>query len=214
MFPALEIEVDVRFNEIQNLITATKKLKGNQAAAIKGLIFVQIYAVYEFIVNSAVSAAIDSIQSHNHQLRDITPSLLTLFLDPEFSSISDGQRKNAWENRLKLFNRAFSNNVLDLSSETRPPSDGSHYRYTQLLLIFEVFGISRAPVRRRAHERRIDEVVRHRNSIAHGGEKAEDIGRRYTHAEVRKRISQMRSVCNSLISILSSFSADVTKHTR
>lgn len=188
MFPALETEIKDRFDSIELFFGATKNLKEDNAAITKGLMFVQMYAVYEFTVNSTVRAAIDSIKTHNHKMKDISPSLQALFLDPELNSLRDGRRKNIWANRIKLFERAFSNEVLSLSSDTRPPSDGSHYRYTHLVMIFNVFGINRLPVRCRKHIQRITEVVDHRNSIAHGQETAEDIGRRYTRSEIQHAI--------------------------
>jgi hypothetical protein len=69
-------------------------------------------------------------------------------------------------------------------------------------MIFRVFGINRLPVRRRAHIGRINEVVGHRNLIAHGTETANDIGRRYTRADISHITAQMRSVCLLLIQVL------------
>ena len=190
----------------------TKHLKDEHAATTKGLMFVQVYAVYEFTVKSVVRVAIDSIRARNYKIKDISPSMMSLFLDPELNSLRDGGRKNEWENRLKIFDRAFSNDPVDLSSETSPPGDGSHYRYTQLLVIFKVFGIRRLPVRRRQHRQRIDEVVNHRNTIAHGQEKAEDIGRRYTRSDILRIARQMKSVCLLLINVFDGFCADGSRY--
>ena len=134
--------------------------------------------------------------------------------DPEWNSLRDSGRKNEWENRLKIFKRALSNDPVDLSSGTRPPSDGSHYRYTQLLVIFKVFGITRLPVRRRQHIQRIAEVVDHRNTIAHGQEKADDIGRRYTRSDILRIARQMKSVCLLLIDVFDGVCADGSRYRR
>jgi hypothetical protein len=214
MFPALKTEVEARFDAINLFFGATRNLTENHAAIAKGLMFVQMYAVYEFTVNSVVSAAIDSIKSYNHKMKDMSPSLMALFLDPELNSLRDGQRRNEWNNRLKLFERVFSRETLNLSSGTRPPNDGSHYRYTHLVLIFQVFGIRRLPVRRRNHIQRITEVVDHRNSIAHGNERAEDIGRRYTKSEIQTAIRQMKSVCMLLLTVFDEYCADPSRHCR
>ena len=214
MFPALKIEVQSRFESIELFFGATKNLKGDHAATAKGLMFIQVYAVYEYTVNSSVRAAIDSIKAHNHKMKDISPSLMSLFLDPELSSLKDGGRKSIWVNRLKLFERVFAKDTLALSSDTKPPSDGSHYRYSQLVMIFDVFGIKRLPVRRRRHIQRIAEVVGHRNSIAHGQETADDIGHRYTRSEVQHAIRQMRSVCMLLVLVFDSYCADGSRHCR
>ena len=214
MFATLKTETEARFNAIELFFKETKHLKDEHVATTKGLMFVQVYAVYEFTVKSVVRVAIDSIRARNYKIRDISPSMMSLFLDPELNSFRDGGRKDEWENRLKIFDRAFSNDPVDLSSETSLPSDGSHYRYTQLLVIFKVFGIRRLPVRRRQHRQRIDEVVNHRNTIAHGQEKAEDIGRRYTRSDILRIASQMKSVCLLLINVFDGFCADGSRYRR
>jgi hypothetical protein len=214
MFPALKIEVEARFAAIETFFRATRGLKGDDAAAAKGMIFVLVYAAYEYTVRSVVRVAIDTIKTHNHKLRDVTPSLLTLFLDPELQSLRDVGGKDQWEKRLMIFERAFSNEAIDLSSGTAPPHDGSHFKYTQLCMMFRVFGINRLPVRRRPHISRINEVVNHRNEIAHGAETADKIGRRYTRSEIVHMVRQMKSVCNLQVSVFESYCSDGARHRR
>lgn len=214
MFQTLRAEVEARFTAVELFFAATKGLDDDQVATAKGLMFVQVYAVYEFTVCSVVRTAINVIKGHNHKIEDMAPSLLSLFLDPELKAVRDSGTEKLWENRIRLFERAFSNDPIDLSSDTRPPHDGSHFRYTQLLTIFKVFGINRLPVRRSTHIPRINEVVNHRNAIAHGLETAEQIGRRYTHSEILHVVRQMKSVCTLLISVLDDFCADGSRHCR
>ncbi len=214
MFPVLRTEVENRFSDLESFLKETKALKSHHEAVMKGLMFVQTYAVYEFTVTSVVREAIESIKAHNHRLVDLAPSMLALFLDPEWKSFRDGGRKNEWENRLKLFERAFSEDRVDLSGSTGLPTDGSHYRHTHLEMIFRVFGIQHPVVRRRNHIPRIREVVDHRNAIAHGRDKAEDIGRRYTRSDVLKVMRQMKSVCFLQISVFERFCADTSRHLR
>ena len=214
MFALLQTDVETRFTAVESFFKATKKFKGDPANAAKGLMFVQVYAVYEFSVNSVVREAIDSINAYSHKMKDITPSLMALFLDPELHSLRDCGRDKIWNNRLKFFERAFSNDLAELPNNTKPPTDGTHYRHTHLQVIFRVFGISRLPARRRAHFQRIDEVVNNRNAIAHGGETAEEVGRRYTRADILHMARQMKSVCILLISVLNDFCADRSLHRR
>ena len=195
MFITLRSEVQTRFIELESFLSSTKSLHESHAAMAKGLMFVQIYAVYEHTINRTISEAIDAIKVHNHKMEDITPSLLALFLDPELQSLRSSQRKNEWHARLHLLERASSREKLKLSSDTNPPSDGSHYRYSHLVLIFKVFGIRRMPVPRRRHVQRISEVVDNRNAIAHGREASQDVGRRYTQLDIKKIINQMRAIC-------------------
>lgn len=214
MFPNLRSEINARFSRAEQLFRATGVFKGDLASAAKGLAFVQLYAVYEFTVRSIVRAAIDSINAHGHKMKDIAPSLTSLYLDPELMALRDRGLTRVWEQRLRLFDRAFSADVVNLSNDTSPPTDGSHYRHSHLLMIFKVFGITRLPVRRRRHLYRIDEVVDNRNKVAHGKETAEDIGRRYTRADIAHIAKQMESVCVLLVSIFDGYCADASRHKR
>ncbi len=211
---ALKGEVKERFDAIEEFLNATNGLQQRQVVVAKGLAFVQIYAIYEDTVRKTVSEAIDSIKAHNHEIRELSPSLMALFLDPELRSVRDSGRKNEWDSRLKLFERVFSRQKADLSSDTALPTDGTHYRYDQLVLIFQVFGIKRLPVPRRRHIQRIREVVDHRNAIAHGSETPEDIGRRYTRTEIRKAIEQIRSICMLWVRVFDEYCAEPTRHRR
>lgn len=214
MFHDLKLEVATRFSTINEFLTATRNLPEPSLAIAKGLVFVQIYAVYEFTVDNTVSNAIEAIKNKGHRLRDISPSLLSLFLDPELRSLRDISSSKQWDKRLQLFERAFSHQRLDLASDTNAPSDGSHYRYSHLSLIFKVFGIRRMPVRRKTHISRIAEVVSHRNSVAHGRDTALEIGRRYTTSEVQRVVKQMESVCNSFINGVELFCSNVDQQRR
>ena len=212
---ALKSEVKERFSAIEDFLKATNKLEQRHKTTAKGLAFVQIYAVYEETIRKTVSEAIDSIKMHNHQLSELIPSLMALFLDSELSSVRNSGQRNQWHNRIKLFERLFSGQKAEFSTSNTPlPTDGSHYRYKQLALIFKVFGISRLPVTRRMHIQRIEEVVSHRNSIAHGNDTPEAIGSRYSGSDIRKVIGAMRSVCMLWVRVFDEYCAEPTLHRR
>ena len=214
MFNPLQSEVDARFQAVEAFFKATRKFDGSLAATANGLAFVHLYAAYEFTVRGAVRIAIDSINAHGHKMRDLSPSLLALYLDPELSSLRDVGRAKIWSARLKALDRAFSEDLLSLPNNADLPTDGTHYRHSHLIMIFKVFGITQSPVRRKRHLYRIDEVVVNRNKVAHGEETASDVGRRYTREDIIHIIGQMRSVCNSLISIFDHFCVDESRHKR
>jgi hypothetical protein len=214
MFPALKTEIEDRFADMALFFDATKGFTGDNEMTAKGLMFVQVYAAYEYTICRVVELAIDAIKAHNHKLRDLSPPLLALFLDPELRSLRDVGHKGVWERRIKLFERAFSAARLDISADTEIPHDGSHFRYTQLEMIFQVFGITRLPVRRRRHIPRINEVVGHRNQIAHGSETAEDVGRRYSRSEISHIMKQMKSVCILQVDVFEAYCDKKVRHRR
>jgi hypothetical protein len=211
MFEPLRNEVGDRFNAIESFLRPVQKLNGQVAQTAKGLAFVQLYAVYEFTVTSAVQVAINALVAHCHKTKNLTPSLMALFMDAHLESLRNVDKKKMWKSRLNLFNEIFSDNPAVVAN-TVLPSDGSHFRYTQLQTIFEVFGIQRIPAARRSHLLRIDEVVRNRNAVAHGRETPDNVGKRYSGADVLHRLTQMRSVCLLFVSTMKGHCEKPEKH--
>jgi hypothetical protein len=205
MFQPLQTEIDNRFANVAAYFAATKTFQGSVGATAKGYMFVEIYAIYEYTVRTAVQTAISSLNSRKHRLCDLTPTLLALYLDPELRSLRDAGNKKVWEARRTLFAKAFAKDAALIAADTKLPDDGSHFRYSHLLTIMAVFNIRRRPVRNLQHVPRINEVVDHRNQIAHGSDTAENIGRRYTRAEVLTVLRQMRSVCNCIVALFDGY---------
>ena len=83
-----------------------------------------------------------------------------------------------------------------------------------MLLILKVFGVKRTLTVRRRHVYRIDEVVNHRNAIAHGRETAGDVGRRYSRQEIVQVIREIKGVCLRLIMIFDEYCSEPAKHRR
>jgi hypothetical protein len=178
---------------------------GDSAArAAKGLFFVQTYGVYEFTVTSAVRTLAAHLNNRSHPIRDIRPELLSMVLDAEFASVVDGSLKKTWANRMALFRRASCSDPSALH-EGLFPKDGSQYRFTQLQLVWELFGIPSPVLPHPRFSRYIDEMVENRNRIAHGNESAELVGRRYTIADLDVRANDVEHLCTHITSAFSSF---------
>jgi len=128
--------------------------------------------------------------------------------------MKNGGDKKIWEKAMGILNRVSSASPAVLPTHIPIPSDGTHYRQTHLQLILQVFGITRKPTRRQAHLIRIDEVVQHRNHIAHGSATAASVGSRYSRKDIFKVVRQMESVCLHLIKLLSNHCAAPSRHCR
>jgi hypothetical protein len=213
MFDPLKNEIIARYSAVELFFKDTQHFRGDSAQIAKGIAFVQIYAVYEYTVVSVFRTALDGIMKHRIATTDLTPTLLAIFLDPEIQSVQDSSATSKWQSRFRLFEKVCSKKPASVGN-TVFPKDGSHFRNTQLRLLFEILGIKRFPVQRRRHLGRIDEVVNNRNSIAHGGETAEDVGRRYSRADILHSIRQMKSVCLLLISAIKKQCATPAAHKR
>lgn len=95
-----------------------------------------------------------------------------------------------------------SNDPLTTLNETLFPSNGSHYRPSQLNTIWRVFGIDKPIVPEMIHLGRIEELVENRNAISHGRKTAEEVGRRYSIAELEKRIDDVFALAKYIISTM------------
>lgn len=214
MWIPLRTEVLDRFAAVESYFKKTYALGGAIEQTSKGIAFVQIYAVYEYTARAVVRTAIDSIAAHGHRTQDLIPSLIPLFLDSELTGLKDCPRSGEWERRIGLFERVFTDPSPAHIRNTAFPNDGSHFKHEQLQTIFNVLGIKRSPAQRRRHLRRIDEVVGHRNAIAHGQDPAAVIGGRYSRAEILAITRQIKSVCLLLISAIEAQCANTARHRR
>lgn len=211
MWIPLKTEVLERFAAAESFFKATRSLGGTTEQTAKGLMFVQIYAVYEYTARAVVRSAIVAIAAHRHKPQDLLPSLMALFLDSGLSGLRDCPKRDVWERRIALFESLFSDSPVELSN-TVFPSDGTHFRHKQLQTIFKVLGIQRTPAQRKRHLYRVDEVVNQRNAIAHGDESPANVGRTYTRAEISNITRQIKSVCLLLISAVEKQCTDTKRH--
>jgi hypothetical protein len=202
-----------RFTAVRQHFRQTRRFRGDPSQVAKGLAFVQLYAIYEYTVNNVVRVAASEIAAHSHPISSLRPSLMALFLDPEFSSVRDCSPARLWEQRIALCERVISDKPA-AQYQSPIPMDGTHYRHTHVKLILKVFGIARRPTRRRRHLFRIDEVVQNRNSIAHGEETASEIGRRYSRQDIFTVTRQMESACLRLIMLFEEHCSLPERHRR
>lgn len=213
MFLDLEAEVIARFTAVEQHFLASRRFRGEPRQTAKGLVFVQVYAIHEYTVRAVVQRAAVEIESHAHTYAKLNPVLLAMFLDPELSSARDCADGRIWETRIALFKRAQARRRIALT-QAPLPGDGTNFRHSHLELILTVFGVTKKLARRRRHLFRIDEVVNHRNEIAHGGETAGDIGRRYSRPDIRQVIEQMKGICLRFIEIIGEHCDRPEKHCR
>src|SRR6202167_3124651 len=83
----------------------------------------------------------------------------------------------------------------------------SHFRHTQLQMIFDVLGITRSLTVRKRHLQLIDEVVNNPNSVAHSTASPTAVGRSYSHSDITHKISLMRKICFRILSLVSEYCA-------
>jgi hypothetical protein len=212
MFPDLQLEVMDRFTALEQYFRNSPKQPDKLAQMAKGMVFVQVYAIYEYTAKSAMRLAIAEIANHGHRYADLRAGLLAIFLDPAVMSLRDGGNKKPWESRLELFEQCVSGDPI--SAVDVIPNDGSHFKHTQIILMLRALGVKRSFTRRKRHLYTIDEIVNHRHVIAHGGDTAIEIGRRYSRGHILEIIRLMQKICLRLIAIVSEHCSLPDRHCR
>lgn len=171
----------------------------------KGLVFVQLYGVYEFAVRASVQAALSAIKEGRLSPSQLPHEILCLVLDPLWVAAAKAGRSRMWEKRQDLIAKVVSGDSLSDLQDTLFPSDGSHYRVKQLHTIWKIFAIPGPVVPDPRFQGRIHELVENRNAIAHGRITAEEVGRRYTRRDLDLRADDTEVIATYVVETLNDY---------
>ena len=188
-------------------IAANESMQGSSPPgirAMKGLVFVQNYGAYEYIVSEAVYALIRSVNQLKIPLVEAHSNLLALALNPQFDSVIQGSIHKTWEARSTLLKGSRSLEFIEISDDLIP-KDGSHFRPRQLQTIWDTFGIKEPILPELRLRGRIDEMVENRNKIAHGNDAPEQVGRGDTSAELKDRIDDTETIISYIVATINSY---------
>ncbi len=172
--------------------------------AAKGMLFVQNYAAYEFVIIGVVRTLVATLNSKSLNFPEVRAELLSMALDPDFSSIVDGSKKNPWERRANLIKRSRAAQPVSVGAELFP-RDGSHFRPPQLETIWTLFGIQGPIVPDNRLIGHIIELVDTRNRIAHGSDSPEAVGSRFSTGDMKKRIDDTEAVCTHVVMVAAAY---------
>jgi hypothetical protein len=202
MFAPVKSEASTRLFTLDSFFrtTCTKK-HIREARTAKGLAFVQMYAIYEYVVTNSVKAAILQIKNRGMLINTVRWELLSLILDADLNSVRDCGEANLWKKRIALMQKVNAAVLVD-TADTAFPSDGSHFREDQLETIWSLFGISSSVVPDGRMRQLIRELVANRNAIAHGRSSPEDVGRTFSKDDIVKKIGQCRDLCMYIVNEL------------
>jgi hypothetical protein len=174
------------------------------AATFKGLAFVQMYATYEYAVRSGVQATLAALRATAVELRTLRRDLLALVLDSHWDSASASGRSRVWDSRMALIAHVDSRESTASVRDDLFPTDGSHYRVSQIRTIWKIFCVGVPVVPDPRLIAWIDELIENRNAISHGRRTPEDVGARYSWQEIGKRVDDTDAICRHVIGSLES----------
>jgi len=185
-------------------------INGDDASrSAKGLIIVQNYAVYEYVVIESVRALVTNINTRNLKFISTRAELLAIALDSEFTSVINGAQSKTWDGRSNLLKKSRSNDSI-IINDGLFPKDGSFFRPDQLRTIWSIFGLPGLVVPNNRLLGHIEEMVDSRNRIAHGHDAPSKVGSRFNIQELSKRIDDTEVVCTHIISTVVACAASPT----
>ena len=182
--------------ELRRACTATG-VGTDAGRAIRGLIYVTLYGMYERSVADCVSTAISLANTHAISTASLKYGFTLFALRPDFDSFRAISHEKTWQRGLALLQKVGSADAAHL--ECIFPADGSFMRPSQLKLIWELFGLSGDPWPTPRLIGRINELVAARNHIAHGSQSAGERGGMVSDSDMDDRIRDVESLCLHIV---------------
>lgn len=206
---SIRSELSSRYRELEKFVQLLKSLDNcrdmnTPKRTLKGLFFVHAYAIIEYVVYATVNKTIKVINSSLVNLSDIKCVMLSLALSSKISSIKDVGRNKIWNKKVELFNE-FDINPLVNIDDSLMPTDGRNITTSQLHSIWNVFSIELPIVPRPELNSRVKEITENRRSISHGRNKPEEIGRRYTDAEIKRIKEDVNEISDYIVNTFSNY---------
>jgi RiboL-PSP-HEPN len=210
MFTNIQISSDQRITEIREYLDLIAQLIPDPPVSTprylntaKGLIFVQFYGVIEYTVNSAVAQCISHINNASVKLSDIKPIIMGMALNSELDALMQVNSQK-WEKRHNIFKILEQDVVVHIANDILP-TDGKNIRDPQLKSIWKTFCLTNPIFHDQGFRGRLEEIVSHRNRIAHGNQPASEIGARVTIPELTSRLNEVSAFCTYFVSVLDDY---------
>lgn len=172
----------------------------------KGLIFVQLYGIIEFTINTTIAKTIDLINIDLVNVQDLKPFVLGMALNQNLDSLNQANRKK-WDKRIELFQKYVDNAAVNIATDIMP-TNGDNYNLPQLTSIWQNFNITEPIFNDITFRGRLQEIVSNRINIAHGNNSAAEVGSRVTPADLYDRINDVSNFCSYFISVFEDYSSN------
>lgn len=203
MFDALENEIERRLSQTRELLLSLNKLSidheySNFLKIQKGFLFVSFYASIEFTVTNTVTRFLEVISNSPEKPTKYKTYILCTILNSYFNAMRDCKKSNVWDKRSEFMDTIFSDTHVKIDS-TVFPSDGINITGKQIRDIWKYFHLSGTPLPEGIKDFFLMEIKDHRNALAHGREKAADIGGRYSLDKLDEKSKDVEKLCRHIL---------------
>lgn len=195
-------------DRIRQSFLLLQQLKQSEAASVstneelfriqKGVLFVSLYASLEFTLTTAVSDFLTALQAEAVEPGKYRIGLLPTLLNREFNAVKGASKKTLWEHKLKLVQRLCSTDACMIDNDVFP-ADGTNVSADHFEIIWKHFHLPGPALPQGINPWTINEIKEHRNAIAHGRERADKIGSRFTLAALEDRHNSVEALCAHIV---------------
>jgi hypothetical protein len=204
MYQSVELEITDRLNQSKELIGHISSLEtSDQNSELikiqKGYLFVSLYSSIEYTITSVVSKYLEILKKEQLKPMEYQKYLLCAVLDSKFNAVIGSGKKKIWDKKKEFFDALFSDSPADIDDSVFP-TDGINISKKQLEDIWNIFHLDGESVPEGMNTWVLNEIKNHRNAIAHGREKAADIGGRYTTSTLNQRVTDIEILCFHIVS--------------
>ena len=200
MYQETEVAISARLGESRKLINHISSLDAGSLdnsellKIQKGFLFVSLYASIEYTLTTTVSGFLETLNHEQHKPMEFRKYLLCSVLDSKFKALIGSGKKRVWDKKKELFDALFSPEPACID-ESVFPTDGINISKKQIEDIWTIFHLGGSPIPTEINDWILIEIKDHRNAIAHGREKAANIGGRYTVGVLQQRVSDVEIIC-------------------
>ncbi len=203
MYQSVELEITDRLKNTNELIRHISNLENdNQNSDLikiqKGYLFVSLYSSIEYTITNVVSKYLEVLAQEQLKPMEYKKYLLCAVLDSKFNALIGSGKRKLWDRKKEFFDALFSDSPADIDDSVFP-TDGINISIKQLQDIWIIFHLDGQAVPDGFNAWVLNEIKEHRNAIAHGREKAADIGGRYTTETLKRRVKDIEALCFHIV---------------
>lgn len=191
----LEKEFRQRITVIRKILDATDVPINSTGAGsgadisreARGLSVVLLYAAYENLLKGISRTLLESAVKLRVGNKRLRPNFQVFAIHSKLQALTDLSSAHIWKGSGRRVVDALSEKNCSINSNIFP-NDGSHMKTKQVITFCEVYGLEAPATILGDAWGRINTVVSERNSVAHGKQAPEEVGRAYSIAEIRNLV--------------------------
>lgn len=208
MLTAVKLETTARLAEVFQLIELIRLRESPppqpdppEAKILRGLFWVHLYAALEYAVNSGVQRFLQAAERLGAPPEHLIPCFFSVVLEPNFSALRNVGEDKRWTKRVEFLGAQCGTTPKQINADIF----GLYLQNIwseKLETVFSCFGINQSIVPDISYKPYIDELVNHRNGIAHGRMSALGVGGTRRSPDLLIRYQAISSTCSHIFDCL------------